>query len=93
MSSNCQPSKISQIRAILYKFGGFYGGGRIRIYDVANALTDLFNYGNKIGLDVTLEVVREGWRLRHFTMVGTERYAWICRAQRVIAPYLEAPAI
>ena len=68
-------------------------GQPVRIYDVAKTLTDLFKYGNKIGLDVTLEVLREAWRQRHFTMVGMDRYARICRVQRVIAPYLEAPAI
>ncbi len=68
-------------------------GQPVRIYDVAKALTDLYKHGNKIGHDVALGVLREAWRQRHFNMVGTDSYAWIFRVQRVIAPYLEAPAI
>lgn len=45
---------------------------------------------SKIGLDVTLEALREAWRARRFTMDEMDRYARICRVARVMRPYLEA---
>jgi hypothetical protein len=37
-----------------------------------------------------LEALREAWRERRFTMDELDRYARICRVQRVMGPYLEA---
>ena len=65
-------------------------GQTLRVYAVAKTLADCFKYRNKIGLDVTLEALRDAWRARRFTMENLERYAAICRVQRVMRPYLEA---
>ncbi len=65
-------------------------GGMLRVYGVAKTIADCFKYRNKIGLDVALEALREAWRARRFTMDDLERYATICRVQRVMRPYLEA---
>jgi predicted transcriptional regulator of viral defense system len=65
-------------------------GQTLRVYGVAKTLADCFKYRNKIGLDVALEALREAWRARRFTMGELERYAAICRVQRVMRPYLEA---
>jgi hypothetical protein len=65
-------------------------GTRVKVYGVAKTLADLFKYRNKVGLDVVLEAVREAWRERRFTMDELDRYARICRVQRVMGPYLEA---
>lgn|SRR5574341_634469 len=65
-------------------------GARVRVYGVAKTLADLFKYRNKVGLDVALEALREAWRERRFTMDELDRYARICRVQRVMGPYLEA---
>jgi predicted transcriptional regulator of viral defense system len=65
-------------------------GQTLRVYGVAKTLADCFKYRNKIGLDVALEALREAWRARRFTMDNLERYAAICRVQRVMRPYLEA---
>jgi hypothetical protein len=46
--------------------------------------------GCKIGLDVALEALREGWRARRFTMDEIQRSARICRVERMMRPYLEA---
>lgn len=67
-------------------------GQTVRIYGVAKTIADLFKYRNKIGLDVALEALREGWRARRFTMDELHRYARICRVERVMRPYLEALA-
>ena len=65
-------------------------GARVKVYGVAKTLADLFKYRNKVGLDVALEALREAWRERRFTMDELDRYARICRVQRVMGPYLEA---
>jgi predicted transcriptional regulator of viral defense system len=65
-------------------------GQTVRVYGVAKTLADCFKYRNKIGLDVALEALREAWRARRFTMEDLERYAAICRVQRVMRPYVEA---
>lgn len=65
-------------------------GQTVRVYGVAKTLADCFKYRNKIGLEVALEALREAWRERRFTMDELDRYAAICRVQRVMRPYLEA---
>jgi predicted transcriptional regulator of viral defense system len=65
-------------------------GRTVRVYDVAKTVADCFKYRNKIGLDVALEALREAWRERRVTMDALDRYARICRVQRVMRPYLEA---
>ena len=41
------------------------------------------------GAQTVLEALREAWRGRRFTMDELDRYAAICRMQRVMQPYLE----
>jgi len=65
-------------------------GRAVKVYSVAKTLADCFKYRNKIGLDVTLEALREAWRGKRFRMRELDRYAAICRVQRVMRPYLEA---
>lgn len=65
-------------------------GRMVRVYNAAKTIADCFKYRNKIGLDVALEALREGWRERRFTMDELHRYATVCRVQRVMQPYLEA---
>ncbi len=67
-------------------------GREVRVYNVAKTIADCFKYRNKIGLDVALEALREAWRARRFTMDALDRYAAVCRVQRVMRPYLEALA-
>ena len=65
-------------------------GVRVRVYNLAKTVADCFKYRNKIGLDVALEALREGWRERRFTMDDLWRYGKICRVANVMRPYLEA---
>ncbi|MGH8703389.1 MAG: type IV toxin-antitoxin system AbiEi family antitoxin domain-containing protein, partial [Burkholderiales bacterium] len=64
-------------------------GRAVKVYGVAKTLSDCFKYRNKIGIDVALEALREAWRRKRFTMDELDRYAAICRVQRVMQPYLE----
>lgn len=65
-------------------------GRTMRVYGVAKTLADCFKYRNKIGIDVALEALRAAWLARRFSMEELDRYARICRVQRVMQPYLEA---
>lgn len=67
-------------------------GQMVRVYNVPKTIADCFKYRHKIGLEVALEALREAWRARRFTIDELERYAAICRVQRVMRPYLEALA-
>lgn len=67
-------------------------GVTVRVYSAAKTIADCFKYRNKIGLDVTLEALRDGWRRRRVTMEELWRYAAICRVANVMRPYLESLA-
>lgn len=63
-------------------------GQTVRIYSVAKTLADLFKHRNQVGMDVTLEALREAWRERRFTMEALDRAARVCRVERVMRPYV-----
>lgn len=65
-------------------------GVEVRITGPAKTVVDCFKYRNKIGLDVALEALREAWRERRITMDDIDRFARICRVERVMRPYVEA---
>ena len=65
-------------------------GTLVRVYSVARTVVDLFSYRNKVGLDVALEALREGWKARRFTLVEINRIAGLCRMRTVMKPYLES---
>ncbi len=65
-------------------------GVTVRVYNVAKTVADCFKFRNKIGLDVSLEALRECRRERRATIDEIEYYAEICRVTRVMSPYLEA---
>jgi len=62
----------------------------VRVTDPAKTVVDCFKYRNKVGLDVGLEALREGWRSRKVTMDDLWRYAKLCRVANVMRPYMEA---
>jgi len=65
-------------------------GQEVGIYSAAKTVADCFKYRNKSGLEAALEALREGWRMRRFTLNELHRYARVCRVERVMRPYLEA---
>jgi predicted transcriptional regulator of viral defense system len=65
-------------------------GETVRVYNPAKTIADVFKYRHKVGLDVALEALREGWRDRRFTMDEIDRMARVCRVENVMRPYLEA---
>jgi predicted transcriptional regulator of viral defense system len=65
-------------------------GVSIQVFSPAKTVVDCFKYRNKVGLDVALEALREGWSARKFTMDELIHYAEICRVKKVMQPYLES---
>lgn len=66
------------------------GGAEVLVFAPAKTVADCFKYRNKIGLDVALEALRDGWHQRLFTMDELWDYARVCRVQNIMRPYLEA---
>ena len=64
-------------------------GAPVRVYSLAKTITDCFKLRSKVGLDVALEALREGWKARKFTMDELRRYAQVNRMTNVMRPYLE----
>lgn len=65
-------------------------GIAVPVFCAAKTVADCFKYRNKIGLDVALEALHEGWRLKRLTMDELTRYATINRVANVMRPYLES---
>lgn len=65
-------------------------GVKVPIYNAAKTIVDCFKYRNKIGLDVAIEALKEGWKAKKFTMQDMHKYAKICRVNNVMQPYLES---
>ena len=65
-------------------------GVEVPVFNAAKTIADCFKFRNKIGLDVALEALREGWSKRKVTMDDLWRYAGINRVANVMRPYLEA---
>jgi len=64
-------------------------GVKVPVYNTAKTVADCFKYRNKIGLDVAIEALKEGWSSKKFNMEDIWKYARICRVQKVMQPYLE----
>ena len=65
------------------------GRATLRVYDPAKTVADCFKYRHKIGLEVAVEGLREGWRAKKFSLEELGAAARICRVRNVIQPYLE----
>lgn len=67
-------------------------GVGVAVFNASKTVADCFKYRNKIGLDVALEALRDGWAQRKLTADALWRYAAIDRVSNVIRPYLESIA-
>jgi predicted transcriptional regulator of viral defense system len=70
-------------------------GVDVPVFNIAKTIADCFKFRNKLGMDVALEALREGWRARNTTKVTMDalwRYATINRVGNVMRPYLEGLA-
>lgn len=68
-------------------------GVTVRITSPARTVADCFKYRNKIGLDVALEALKDGWRRRKFTMDEVWHCSKVCRVSNVMRPHLESLSV
>lgn len=67
-------------------------GVDVHVFNAAKTIADCFKFRNKIGVDVALEALRDGWNSRKVTMDDLWHYAAVDRVARVMRPYLETIA-
>ncbi len=65
-------------------------GMKVKVYSAAKTVADCFKFRNKIGIDVALEALREGYRLKRFTMPELIAAAKVCRVLKIMTPYMES---
>lgn len=65
-------------------------GVPVRITSVAKTIADCFKYRHKIGLDVGLEALREGFQRKRVSPTAILEAAQASRVENVMRPYLEA---
>jgi predicted transcriptional regulator of viral defense system len=65
-------------------------GVDVAVFTAARTIVDCFRFRNKIGLDVALEALRDGWSQRKFTLDDIWRHAARGRVANVMRPYIEA---
>ena len=64
----------------------------VPVFNAAKTIADCFKYRNKIGIDVALEALRDGWQQRKVSMDELSYYANIDRVSNVMRPYMESVA-
>lgn len=64
-------------------------GVEVKVYSAAKTVVDCFRMRNKMGLDVALEALKEGWREKKFTADELMTLAKKCRIASVIQPHFE----
>ena len=65
-------------------------GVEVPVFNAARTIVDCFRFRNKIGLDVALEALRDGWSQRKFTLDDLWHHATRGRVANVMRPYIEA---
>jgi predicted transcriptional regulator of viral defense system len=65
-------------------------GVPVRIFSAEKSIADAFKFRGAIGTDVAAEALRMYRARRKRNLPALQRFARICRVERVMAPYLEA---
>ena len=65
-------------------------GVEVPVFNAARTIVDCFRFRNKIGLDVALEALRDGWSQGKFTLDDLWRHATRGRVANVMRPYIKA---
>jgi predicted transcriptional regulator of viral defense system len=65
-------------------------GVSVPVFSAAKTVVDAFRFRNKIGVDVAIEALRDGWSKRKFSIDELWRHAEAGRMTRVMRPYVEA---
>lgn len=67
-----------------------FDGVDVPVFNAAKTIADCFKYRNKIGIEVALKALREGWVQRRVTIDELSHYADIDRVSNVMRPYVES---
>jgi predicted transcriptional regulator of viral defense system len=67
-------------------------GVDVPVFGAEKTVADCFKFRNKIGLDVALEALRDGWSRGLLSMDALTRHAATDRVTNVMRPYLESVA-
>ena len=89
----CPPLRVFRFSKAAYNAGvevHEIDGVQIRVYNPAKTVADCFKFRHKIGIEVAIEALRQGFRDRKVQPSELMDFARICRVQRVIRPYVEA---
>lgn len=65
-------------------------GVPVPVFDAEKTVADCFKFRNKIGLDVALEALQDGWRQKKLAMDKLWHYAAVDRVANVMRPYMES---
>lgn len=65
-------------------------GVKVRVYNREKTIADCFKFRHRVGMDVTLEALRDYLNQRHSNIALLTKYARINRVDKVMRPYLEA---
>lgn len=65
-------------------------GMDVPVFNAAKTIADCFKYRNKIGIDVALRALRDGWAHRKVSIDELAYYADIDRVSNVMRPYIES---
>ena len=65
-------------------------GFKIKIYSPARTVADCFKFRNKIGINIAMEALRDGYRKKLFTIPEITEEAEFCHVGRIITPYIES---
>ena len=68
-------------------------GVRVPVFNANKTVADCFKYRNKIGVDVALEALRDGWAQRKLTIDALWHHAAVNRVANVMRPYLESVTV
>jgi len=65
-------------------------GVNIRVYGAAKTVADCFKYRNKLGIDTAVEALRLYLNGKRRGTDELNRFARVCRVEKVMRPYVEA---
>jgi hypothetical protein len=62
----------------------------LQIYSAARTVVDCFKFGNKLGLDVAIEALRQARQRKRVQNRELLHYALMLRVEKPMSPYLQA---
>jgi predicted transcriptional regulator of viral defense system len=65
-------------------------GVTVKVTGVSRTVVDCFKYRNKLGLDLAVEALSDGWAKRRLNLDEAWHFAKLARMENVMGPYLTA---